>query len=284
LTIEEIVKELQSIIENIDLVDWKNEFSAGISLLGGELYFIEDPRYQEKFMELIDVIIEKILLVNKDNPMCRYSTVTNGLYDPKFLYRVVDRIAEKASIQKVDVNFSYDLDFRFKNQDDAKRVLENVKAFSKRYNYQVGVQMILTQRVIDRIKTGEFDVNKFETEQLDGNLLAFLYPHTPRAGFELEGFYFKRSDFIWFLNYLKAHNSRLFYAFSKSTENSGTFKYTGLSVRVKKGDGNGTVSDQPPVLSEGKELINPRCGHSLLYRCYADSHRCILCDIKMMSE
>ena len=62
-------------------------------------------------MELIDVIIEYVLKVSP-NPHCKYSTVTNGIYDPAFLYRVIDRIVSEVGIEKVDVNFSYDLKYR----------------------------------------------------------------------------------------------------------------------------------------------------------------------------
>ena len=32
--------------KNLDFVDWKDKFSDGISLLGGELYYIEDKELQ----------------------------------------------------------------------------------------------------------------------------------------------------------------------------------------------------------------------------------------------
>ena len=59
-------KQLQSldfIKENIKTIDWKNKFSFGVSLLGGELYYITDKKLQDSFMELIDIIIEYVLKV-----------------------------------------------------------------------------------------------------------------------------------------------------------------------------------------------------------------------------
>lgn len=41
----------------------------------------------------------------------------------------------------------------------------------------------------------------------------------------------------------------------------------------------GTV-DQNPRLSDGKEIINKKCGHSMLYQCYSDTDRCMLCDLE----
>ena len=44
------IDNIRRIRENIKHVDWVNEFSYGISLLGGELYFIEDKEIQDEFM------------------------------------------------------------------------------------------------------------------------------------------------------------------------------------------------------------------------------------------
>ena len=37
---------LELIKHNINYVDWKNQFDCGISLLGGELYYITDEELQ----------------------------------------------------------------------------------------------------------------------------------------------------------------------------------------------------------------------------------------------
>lgn len=52
----------------------------------------------------------------------------------------------------MDLNFSYDLKHRFKNDEDRLKVLKNINDFHNRYNYSVGVQMILTQHVINEWK------------------------------------------------------------------------------------------------------------------------------------
>lgn len=265
---------IESIKQNIDTIDWKNDFSYGISLLGGEIYFITDKELQDAFMSLIDKIIDKILLVS-DNPNCRYSTVTNGLYDPAFLYRVVDRIVERVGIEKVDINFSYDLKYRYDSEERRLLALKNINDFHKRYDYGVGVQMILTQYVIDMWKKGEFDVNKFEQEVIPGNMLNFLYPHPIHTGIKLDDFNFNRKDFLQFVKYLKDKCPRAYISFLLSTKNSGTFKYTGL--RNRKIDKN--FAKQKPILSDGKEIINPKCGHSRLYQCYTDTDKCMLCDL-----
>lgn len=274
---------LDKIKKNIELVDWKGKYSKGISLLGGELYYIRDIEIQQSFLELIDIIIEKILIpCGKD---CKYSTVTNGIYKPDFLYKVIDRIISKTSIDHIDINFSYDLKYRYKTEKARLLAYNNINDFHKRYNYKVGVQMILTQYLIDMWKAGQFDTKKFMDENFPGNNLAFLYPHPIHTKKKdlLTDFYFKRLDFLEFMKYLKVHDPIVFFNFINSTKNSSTFKYTGLPDKKRMCDGE-NAEFQQPKLSDGKEEINDQCGHSILYKCYADSNKCVLCDLEMMDS
>ncbi len=200
LSDKRLIKEIQMVRANLDYVDWEYEFGHGISLLGGELYFMTDPKVQEAYMGLVDDIIDKVLLVSK-NPAVRYSTVTNGLYEPSFLFRVIDRIVERAGIDKVDVNFSFDLKYRFATEERKKLCLNNINAFTKRYNYKTGVQMILTQYVIDMVKDGTFNIREFCEKEIPGGNLCFLYPHKIHGGIKLPDFEFKRRDlldFVWY--------------------------------------------------------------------------------------
>lgn len=273
---ERILKELQNIQDNLNYIDWKDKFADGISLLGGEIYFTTDKDIQEKFMELIDDIIDKVLLVSK-SPRCRYSTVTNGMYDPAFLYRVVDRIIERTgNTSKLDINFSYDIKYRYPTDEKRALALKNIQEFTKKYNYRTGVQMILTQYMIDDIMSGKFDLHKFLEEDIKGCGFCFLYPHEINSGYKLDDFFFKREDFINFCVYLKKEFPEIYRNMYSSTNVSALYKYTGY--RDKKGP-----VDQQPILSDGKEEIS-ECGHSILYRCYSDSDECMLCDLQILGE
>lgn len=268
--------QLDKIKKNLDYVDWSNKFSYGISLLGGELYYITDAEIQDSFLELIDLIIEKVLKISK-NPFCKYSTVTNGLYDPTFLYKVIDKIVNSVGIEKVDINFSYDLKHRFKNEQDRLKVLNNINSFHKKYNYCVGIQMILTQHVINEWKKGNFDVNAFIEKEAPGNQLCFLYPHPIETGLILNDFFFNRNDFLKFIMNLKKTNYSVYLSFLQSTKNSCVFKYTGVKER---GSNDYT---EAPKLTDGKEILND-CGHSVLYKCYSDCDKCMLCDLNNLDE
>lgn len=274
---EQMVQYLQDVIDNVKVQDWANKFSDGISLLGGELYFITDKNVQDKFMELIDTIIDYVLKVSK-NPNCKYSTVTNGIYEPSFLYRVIDRIIERAGIQFVDVNFSYDLKYRFHSEEARKQCLQNIIDFHKRYNYRIGVQMILTQYLIDMINSGRFSINQWQDEIAPGSILEFLYPHKIHTGYVLDDFNYRRKDFLKFMGKIYKENEENFFNFISSVRHSSVFKYTGLYI-----DENG-ITHKEPVLSDGKEIINPICNHSTLYQCYSDSDKCMLCDLNSMID
>lgn len=264
--------QLERIKKNIDIIDWKNQYSFGISLLGGQLYYITDNDLQQSFLQLIDIIIEKILKVS-NNPQCKYSTVTNGIYNPQFLYKVIDKIVNQVGIDKVDLNFSYDLKYRYSTEKDRLCVLKNINQFHNRYNYIVGVQMILTQYLIDLWKNDQFNVKDFTNKNFSGNKLVFLYPHPIQTSYQLQDFKFKRKDFLNFITQLKIQSYDTYVSFLLSTKNSCSFKYTGLHDKTR------IDANQLPKLTENKQIFNKKCGHSVLYQCYSDTNKCILCDL-----
>lgn len=273
---EQMIERIDQIIDNINYVGdrWTTQFSDGISLLGGEVYFITNSEVQEKLMELIDHIIDKILLPNKAlGHICKYSTVTNGIYQPDLLFRMIDRVVERAGIEFVDVNFSYDLKYRFHNEESRLLCLENMRKFSERYNYRIGAQMVVTEYLIDMINRGEFDISEFQTKIVPNSIVEFLYPHEVHTGKVLDDFQFPRDKFLKFLVWLKANYYENFINYCDSINNSSIFKYTGLYINED------WSMEIEPKLSDGKEIINPACNHSVLYQCYKDSDKCILCDI-----
>lgn len=281
LTNEQMIERIDQIIDNINYVGdrWTTQFSDGISLLGGEVYFVTDSKVQEKLMELIDHIIDKILLPNKElGHVCKYSTVTNGIYKPDLLFRMVDRVVERAGIEFVDVNFSYDLKYRFHSEESRLLCLENMRKFSERYNYRIGAQMVVTEYLIDMINNNEFDIGEFQNKIVPNSIVEFLYPHEVHTGKVLDDFQFPRDKFLKFLGWLKANYKENFLNYCDSITNSSIFKYTGLYINAD------WSMEIEPKLSDGKEIINPACNHSVLYKCYKDSDKCILCDILRIKD
>ena len=287
-TMNEIYGEIERLIYNINFIstqedNWTNKFSDGISILGGEVYYMTDPHYKELFMKLIDVIIEKVIKVS-NNPNCRFSTVTNGYYDPhNLLFPVVDRFKETVGVHYMDINFSYDFEYRFKSKEHEQRVRNTILEFTDRYNYIPGIQMILTQHLIDKTLYEGWRPSQWIKENFPKAQLALLYPHPIgrgnkwSGGKNLEGFNFTRESLFKFLNILKTDSPQLYQAFLASCHNSAIFKYTMLFDKGVTAEDN-----QLPVLSDGKEIINPKCGHSVLYQCYSDTDKCMLCDLETM--
>ena len=267
-----MIKRIHDIRTNIKLIDWKDKFSNGISLLGGELFFITDKEIQKEFLLLVDDIIEKILKVS-NNPYVRFSIVTNGVYNPDFLFQVLDKVNNSVGIKFMDINFSYDLKYRYSSEKQRQQCIDNINAVHNRYNYKVGVQTITTQYFIDEVLSGRFNIDKFEKEVIPGNELHLLYPHPINPLLPpLPDFNFTRDSLVKFVMFLKKNSYNHYLNFYWSTYNSGIFKYTGMWYI----EGS---NKQKPVLSDGKELINPKCGHSKLYQCYSDSDKCLLCDL-----
>ena len=284
---DDILVEIERAKENIKYIDscknnWSNKYSDGISLLGGEIFFVKDERYKKAILELIDVIIEYVLKPSK-NPKCRFSTVTNGMYDPEWmLFPVVDKIVDAVGLEYVDVNFSYDFKYRFHTEAARKMCEDTINAFHKRYNYTCGIQMIITQDVVDRYLNG-WRTTDLINEAFPGNMISFLYPHPIHRGNHyageknLEGFNFTRKSFLKFLTVLEKEEPRAFESFLYSTRNSAIFKYTMMHEKLSAG-----TIDQNPRLSDGKEIINKKCNHSVLYQCYSDTDKCMLCDLESL--
>lgn len=273
LTTDQILQRIDRIADNIQYIDWAGKFCKGISLLGGEVYGYRDERYETRYLQLLEDICNKILKVA--GPGARYSTVTNGIYKPDFLFRCADLVVSECGIKQLDVNFSYDIKYRYSSEKARLQALNNINAFAERYNYRVGVQMILTQHVINSVFDGSWNMQSFIENDIPGNQLVFLYPHPIRTqSLPLEDFFFKRADFLKFLAWLEANHQDIHGNTILSTKNSGTFKYTGLFYPEKD-------SKQPPILADGKEVLQ-ECGHSVLYKCYSDSDKCMLCDIQKL--
>lgn len=285
----EIHRRINLLIDNINFIaeqpeNWTNKFSNGISIIGGEIYALKDQKYKEMYLHLIDVIIEKILKVSPD-PWVRYSTVSNGIYDPEWLlFPVMDKINAAVGISKVDMNFSYDMDFRYHTAHAEELAVRTINQFSERYpEYTPGVQMILTQKLIDRVLYDGLRLSKLAKEKFPNAQLSLLYPHPINRGNgfagerNLEGFNFTRESFLKFLSILKDDDPVVCRFFVQSCYHSAIFKYTMLNSKK-------LPANQLPALTGGKEIINPECGHSALYQCYADSDKCMLCDLEDLNE
>lgn len=272
------IERIKNIYKNIEVIDWGGKFADGISLLGGEVFYHTNPEVISEFLKLIDHCIDIII---PQSETARIAFVTNGIYDPNvFLYPVLDKIKERVGCNRLDLAISYDIKYRYASKEREEMALNTIRGIHERYDYRIGVQTILTQYLMDRIMDGSFDIDKFENEICPGSMLCFLYPHpVNRVLDELKDFKFRRADFIEFMLWLKENHPDKYENFYLSTKNSAIKKETG-SFSI----GSEQEATMQPVLSGSKEILNVRCGHSVLYQCYADSKKCMLCDLQSIGR
>ena len=268
------IKRIKEIYDNLDVIDW-SEYSGGMSMLGGEIYCETNKLVQEEFLKLID----KVIIVMKEHPWIKWSTVTNGMYMANFLFQVLDKLVSGVGIDRLDINFSYDKKYRYANEFVERQVLLNIRTTCKRYNYTVGVQTILTSYLINDILSGRFNIKKFEKNEIKGAQLTFLYPHPINPLLpKLDDFFFSRSEFFKWVKYMKMKFPRKFDNFYLSCYNSAIYKATGARDVFK------TASFKQPELSDGKEIMNNKCNHSVLYQCYSDCSNCLICDLESVGR
>lgn len=271
-----MIERLKELEHNIGVVDWEKEYSRGISLLGGEIFFVEDEDVKEELYRFVNRIIDLVLLKSQE---ARLSFVTNGIYDPNnSLFKFLDIIKERVGISRADINVSYDIKYRFSSEEKRQMCIRTINAIHERYDYCVGVQTILTQYFINAVFDKTFSISDFESNVIPGNQLTFLYPHPINPVLitkdnPMTDFQFDRKSFFKFMTYLKNNFPRKYDNFYLSVENSGVLKKTG-AIDPLIG-----LEDAQPVLSDGKQIINEKCGHTVLYKCYTDSDKCMLCDL-----
>lgn len=273
-TVEQRLYILKTVKENIAYIgdEWRHKFSDGISLLGGEIFYTDSEEVKESFMDLIDLIIEKIL---KPIDSTVLSVVTNGIYDSKILLEpVMDKLVQNDVLKKFDLNFSWDIKGRFHSDKALNQMIQNTNMVYEKYGAVPHVQTCLTQHLIDVHLDGSFNIFEYQKEHFPNTLLAFLYPHKINTGIEVNDFFFTRASFFKFVTWLKSNGyNETLQSFIQSVINSAQFKYSGIFDRS-----SATIKvNQMPTL-ERKQILTG-CGHSQLYRCYSDSHKCMLCDI-----
>lgn len=275
---QERLNILSSIKENIKYVDWKGKFHHGISLLGGEIYYTDSDKVKDSFLDLIEKIIDIIIKPNKESV---YSTVTNGIYDSTILLEpTLDLFKKNGVLDQVDINFSWDLKYRFHNEESLQSMLKNVNLVYDKYGLTPKVQTCLTQYLIDAHLNNEFNLMDYQKEHFPHTELALLYPHKINTGKEVPDFFFTRDSLFKFIRYLKSNGqNELIQHLIQSVINSSQFKYTGLWERNTLYENNKESEElqQSPTLENKQNLTE--CGHSDMYRCYTDSDKCLLCDL-----
>ena len=67
-----------------------------------------------------------------------------------------------------------------------------------------------------------------------------------------------------------------YYSILQSTKNLCIFKLNGVKDRARQD------YLAIPKLSDGKKILNQKCKDSILYQCYSDSNKYMLCDFTQL--
>ena len=276
---EERLRVLAAVKENIKVIDWKDKFSNGISLLGGEIFYTDSEKIKTSFLDLINQIIDDIFSQSDESII---SVVSNGIYDPNILLKpTLDLLKSKNVIDRLNLNFSWDIKGRFHSEESLQSMIRNTNLVYDEYGIIPCVQTCLTQYLIDEHLNGNFNIFDYQDKYFPNTVLTFLYPHKINTGKTVSDFFFTRNSLFKFIKWLKEnnHENTLEY-FIRSVVNSSQYKYTGLLYRgdvLDNGKDKEEETYQQPTLE--KKQVLTECGHSNLYRCYADSDKCMLCDL-----
>lgn len=278
-TEEERLQILEFIKHNIQIVDWKGKFSDGISLLGGEVFYTESEKVKDSFLDLVSLIID---VVFKKNGAKILSIVSNGIYDPNILLiPTLNMLKQKNMIDRFNLNFSYDIKYRFHSEKSRLQAISNINMVYDKYGIKPCVQTCLTQYLIDSFFHDDVNLFDIKEKEFPNSILTFLYPHKIKTGKVLNDFFFTRSSLLKFVSWMKKNNHEVeLESFIQSVINSAQFKYTGLwdrrGIQNWRSNSVDKIEQQPTL--ERKQILT-ECGHSQLYRCYADSDKCMLCDL-----
>ena len=114
--IEDMLASIEKAKSNILSQDWSS-YKGGISIIGGELYYVEDRRLQLALLDLMHTATDVIL---KKNDSTCIVLITNLIYDDSFLKEVLHQFEKEGVL----------------NQDNAielRRFVERVSSIKSYY-------------------------------------------------------------------------------------------------------------------------------------------------------
>lgn len=268
--IDNMIISVRRAYESIELQDW-SKYDGGISVIGGELFYITDKRLQEELYNLFELICNKVLSICEQTHLV---LITNLIYDTTYLETILQMFQEFGIESQIQLHTSFDTKYRYKNKEDQDLYFNNIKKLRKNYpKISITTQCIVTQYLIDAVKSNEFNIENFEDEY--DVKFALLVPLRSNLSSRLPDFFSKRSDFINFLVRLATDNPLVFRKFVNSAKYAFTSK-----------DFIDTQNDEELVPSNSVQLYpsDMDCGHPDIYRCYSDSDKCMLCDIEALCQ
>lgn len=285
------IKALERILWTIDDPSIYFEHD-NLSYIGGEFFQgqLRNPKVRELFMELM----------HKTANLLRGGIIKSTWLAATLIQEKQDDLWTTLDIFK-DINpvglhdgfwltSSYDVFGRFHTPKAEENWKNNMKKVHQLYpNVRFNITMILTDKMVNAVNSGELDLKKFMEEY--HTCLFFKQPSPgyygvgQRDGVELAekalpGFFPKREAFIEFLT--KIHEEipelypKLFNIVYRADELYRNFNDENRQMLLDK---RNKYSKQEV---EGKTTLP--CGHLVEYAAYADSDDCMICDKLALDE
>ena len=208
---EDMLVSIQKAKSNILSQDWSS-YKGGISIIGGELYYVEDRKLQLALLDLMHTATDVIL---KKNDSTCIVLITNLIYDDSFLKEVLHQFEKEGVLNQVHLHTSFDLKYRYKDNADKQLMLSNLEDLSKEFStLNLTTQTILTQYFINAVNDGSFNISEFEEKY--NTRFTLLVPLYSNLSCTLSDFFPKRRDFINFLIKLYDENPITFRKFIDS--------------------------------------------------------------------
>jgi len=258
LTLEEQKNSLNKVLEFIDSSKFiKN---SHVLIVGGEIFYINNDFLNSFFKKIVANMLSNKIDLLYLNTNLLYKNLSN-------LFYILDLIKEYELFHRLKFTTSFDLDGRFKSENDKQLMLNNLLLLSNKYlndGLNIVTNIILTKKVCDSILNNTFNVIDF---MIKYNTYVNLLPY------------------IVYDKTLSVEKNKIFKTLEKVNEIAKNTKYENyLESYIKNFD----LPQKKELYHYNKVLKNfdycscelNTCGHSINFNKYTEENTCFVCDLK----
>lgn len=236
-----------------------DKYSPGnnVLIVGGELF---DDIRRKKFLYCFFEMITNLM---KSNYIDLLYLNTNLIYDFEclnFVKSVIELFTIKGVLNRLKFTTSFDLNGRFKTEEDRNLFLSNLTELSSIEGLKTVTNVILTKDVCNGILENKFNIFDFEkSNNTKINLIPYIVLDRNLSA--------DRSTIFKCLSKLDAENPDFIKSF--------IFEHDMKQKRI-------LLSSNKDFSFEEKTCENSNCGHSINFKKYSTAGSCFVCDIKTL--
>ena len=240
----------------LDFIE-SDKFIKGSHLLvvGGEIFHLIEDK------DTLEAFYDKVIEYMKNDIIDLLYINTNLIYkDLSLLITILNNIKEEDLLNRVRFTTSYDIDGRFKTEEDAHRFINNVKDIRKSYpELHMVVNTILTKKVCQLLTNTLYNISiKRLMQEFDCwvNLIPYIIYDENMAP--------SRNEIFEALQTVEDENEGYIKQYINNLDLDQEKK-----VFINKGDNF--------ELCQSDEAD---CGHSINFKRYSTNGSCYICDLK----